>query len=251
MRMYKTVLICSALSAFLAFSCASKETMSVGQGQTQTPIAAAQGLLSLSHAEQLIIGKRYQEAVDIVTHVIESEGQSAYALTLRGVCWAKLNKPHFAFTDLIEATRIDYSSDTLVNIGNAERMFGHCERAADAYNKALILQPNDFQILVNLGSAYACYGESELSLAALDKARVINPNNEILWTNYAITYIGQGNFIEAQKAADMAISLNPSYFPIYKAKLQICKGLEADASCFTTAKDNYEKYKPAERSRLR
>lgn len=221
-----------AVALLAAFGCSSKDAT--------VESASASNLNSavLEEAEGLVYNQQYPQAIKLLNNYIDSNGNSAYALTLRSICYSKVNKPYFAMTDAIEATRINYSPETLVNVGNIERMFGHCERASDAYRQALVLAPGDYQIYANLASAYLCYGALDLAKGALDNANQLNPNDNIVLTNQAIYYVMSKDLDAARTSIDKAIALNPGYAPAYKVLENIC-GEKGDNSCVSDAKTQY------------
>lgn len=226
--------ICRFLFCFFllsALGCSPK-----AEPQTAAGVSSVDRLME---AEALMYERNYIHAIDIINSVIESEGPSAYALTLRGIAFAKTNKPNFAIMDLIEATRMDYSPTTLVNVGNAERMYGHCERAADAYQKALVLAPNDVEIMTNLASAYVCYGALDLAEAVFQKVYQFNQNNEILETNRAIFLAIKEEWGTARESAELAIRFNASYAPAYKVLSFIC-GKTGDSACYHEAERQHK-----------
>lgn len=214
---------------------ATQETVTAASPQQTDPII---------QAELLVFDQEYTAAIKLLSRIIEDEGPTAYALTLRGISYAKMNLPYPAFADLVEATRIYYSVETLMNVGNAERMFGFCERAADAFRKASALQPNDYQILNNLASAYLCYGKIDLGLEALQEARKHHANDEILLTNLAIAHSMKQNFEEARRAVEDALRLNGSYMPAHRTLYQICVKTD-DLACAQKANAQYESLKSA------
>ncbi|MBQ1265150.1 MAG: hypothetical protein IIY06_00070 [Proteobacteria bacterium] len=220
------------LFAFCLLGCPAKQDV-------QTASSSLTSYDRLVQAESMMYELNYVKAIDLLNGIIENEGPSAYALTLRGIAYAKTNKPNFAILDLIEATRIDYSPNTLMNVGNAERMFGHCERAADAYNKALVLAPDDIEILTNLISAYVCYGAMDLAEAAFKKVASLNQTNEIIETNRATYWATKEDWNNARAAAELAIKMNASYAPAYKTLMYVC-GKQGDNACHHEAERQHK-----------
>lgn len=212
--------------------CASKT-------ESQTAAHSLTSSDKLLEAESLMYGRNYMKAIEILNGVIENDGPTAYALTLRGIAYSKSNKPNYAMMDLIEATHIDYSPMTLVNVGNAERMFGHCERAADAYNKALALAPNDVEIMTNLVSAYVCYGAFDLAEATFQKLNQFNLNSEILETNRAQYFSMKEDWQAARESAELAVKINPAYAPAYKVLMHVC-GKMGDMACQNEAERQHK-----------
>ena len=182
--------------------------------------------------------RNYNQAADMATALMESEGASVRGLTLRGVSYAKINKPYWAFYDLIDATKIERSANTLMNLGNALRMFGYCTRAADAYKEALALAPTDPQIIINISSAYLCYGA--VADADLNYQKVFNnfPKDAIAYTTAGTLKALQEDYDQARKAAEKAINIDAFYNPAYKVLTIACRGL-GDNACVKEAEKQY------------
>lgn len=183
--------------------------------------------------------RNYKQAAEMATALMEEEGASVHGLTLRGVAYAKMNKPYWAFYDLIDATKIDRNANTLMNLGNALRMFGYCTRAADAYKEALALAPTDPQIIINISSAYLCYGA--IDDADLNYQKVFNnfPKDAIAYTTAGTLKALQEDYDQARKAAEKAINIDAFYKPAYKVLANACRGLN-DRTCVNEAEKQYK-----------
>ncbi len=234
----KKSFIATALTIVTALSCTAcggKQEQTVNTA-VNVPSSAEQ----LAQVEAYMYSRDYTNAIALATEVIDTEGPSAYALTLRGISYAKIEQQGDAYADLIEAVNINYSVETLVNLGNAERQFGHCERASDAFQKASILAPNDTQILTNLASAYLCYGALEQAVEIMNKTQQINPNDEILMTNWAIYYAMNDDYAQARVWAEKAIATNPSYPSAHQILSVACNKL-GDSNCAQNEAQQYDR----------
>ena len=130
---------------------------------------------------------------------------------------------------------------TLSNLGNALRMFGYCARAADAFEQALILKPNDVSLLLNLASSYACYGDLNSANENFAKAIPNFPQDPVAFTIAATLKSQQGDSESAVKAARKAIELDPNYLPAYKVLSVACRGID-DKSCVQEAEMFYKRH---------
>ncbi len=172
----------------------------------------------------------YREAITLATQLMDRDGKSLDALTMRGIAYAKLGEPYPAYADLLEATQMERSVDTLLNLGNALRMNGLCDRAIDAYKQALSLSPDNPEVIINMTNAYICLDDPD-NANALIQSTLANFSPDAIWyTNAAIIKNIQQQYDEARKAAELAISIDPNYRPAYQALYQICVN-QKDAAC--------------------
>ena len=141
--------------------------------------------------------------------------------------------------DLIEASKIDRNVDTLLNAGNALRMFGHCDRAADAYRQALALSPDNPEILMNLTSAYLCLADLDMANETIQKSFANFPQDAVAFLKHQA-----GEFAEARQAAEKAIEFDPNYVPAYQVLVLACRDLQ-DAGCSENAKNKVNSLKGA------
>lgn len=223
--------VACALAACGTLSCASQVQ--------STPIASqndAAGGGDYQDAVMLMHASRYSEAVDVSTRLMEAHGVSAAGLTVRGVSYAKLKKASLSFKDLLEATKISYSVETLLNLGNALRSFGYCARAADAYRHALILNGDNPKILINLSSAYACMGELDMANQMFARAIPHIQKDAVVYTVAATLKALGGALDEALVATDAAIARDASYWPAYGIRKRILDQLGRTQEAAETAK---------------
>ena len=218
------------LTAVTIVACGKKETQSATQEAIVTPYHAT----SVAFAN-----KDYQSAVELATAVMDRDGESVEGLTYRGVAYAKLNKPYYAFGDLLTAVSMDYNETTLMNLGAALRMFGYCARATDAFQQALALSPNNPRILINLSSSYMCYGEYDAAGEYFYQATQNFEKNAISYTNAAILKALEGDFEQSRTAANKALDMDALYKPAYKILAYACKNL-GDRDCANRAETQHK-----------
>jgi cytochrome c-type biogenesis protein CcmH/NrfG len=65
-------------------------------------------------------------------------------------------------------------ADALVHLGNAAYDAREFAQAADAYEKALKLRPNDPNVMTDLGTAYRYEGEVDKALELFRRARAVD-----------------------------------------------------------------------------
>lgn len=223
-----------ALAAGLCISCSKNAEV---EPATEEAVAEVS---SVDKALDIFYSKDYNETISFATDVINNEGESVEMLTIRGVAYAKADKQFLAFRDLNAAVKMEYSAYTLYNLGTALRMFGHCARAADAFQNALTLEPDNQAIIINLVSSYACYGDT--ASASEQFLKVVNnfPQDAIAFTSAAILKATIDENEEARTAAQKAVNLDPTYKPAYKVLEHTCQKL-GDSQCANQAKAEFNK----------
>ena len=85
------------------------------------------------------------------------------------------------------------------------------ERALQACDRAIQLNPLSAEAWVNKSIAYRKLGEHDAALACLDEAIEKIPDDAIIWNNYGNSLSDLGRSEEALAAYDRAIELNGSY----------------------------------------
>ena len=222
--------------AFLLISCSSSNAQSES-------VTAADAALQNSdpwvEVENMVYNADYKGAIAAATDLMDAEGKSVRGLTLRGIAYAKYNKQFNAYEDLIEATEMDRNFDTLMNIGNALRMYGHCDRASDAYRQALVLSPGNVEAIINLTSAYLCMGDLDMANQTIQESFAYFPKDAVAYTNVAILKHMSGDAEEARQAAKKALQADENYTPAWQVLYQACVSL-GDKACYTDAKQQHD-----------
>ena len=180
----------------LCASCSSSKTEVTPKAPVQEVTVAS----PYAEALDLFYAHRYKESAESATRVLDAQGSSLEGLTIRGLAYAKANLPKYAIVDLLKAVKMEYSVETLVNLGNALRSFGFCARAVDAYQHALSLDPGNPYILINMTSSYLCLEEVDMADATFVKAIPNLPQDAVAFTNAAILKDMQQDIPEALKA---------------------------------------------------
>ena len=100
-------------------------------------------------------------------------------------------------------------------LGSSAVQVGMLDKAINAFQKALSLNPNNSAIYSNMGVAFREKGMLNEAIEAFDKAIAINPNNTEAYYNKGIATQEQGNLEEAIIAYYKAILLKPNYADSY------------------------------------
>jgi tetratricopeptide (TPR) repeat protein len=106
---------------------------------------------------------------------------------------------------LQKALQIEPDSTAYTNIGTAYFFLKQFAEAAQAFEKAVALNPNDTQLIVNLGDAYHALGQAEKALATYQQAISVgfkelqtNPQDAPVLAEIALSYAKVGNLQESE-----------------------------------------------------
>jgi len=97
----------------------------------------------------------------------------------------------------------------LNNLGKAYNEKGFHENAAEAYKRALAINPSYPPLYANLGAAYAGIGQRELAVDNFMKAIALNPYDGAAHANLARAYAEEGRIEEAAAHYKKAAQINP------------------------------------------
>jgi len=104
------------------------------------------------------------------------------------------------FILLIHVAGAQTSSDWY-NIGFAFSESGEYNKAIEAYDKAINIDPNNAFAWNSKGYALAKLGENRRALEAYDKAIAINPNDEEAWLNKGVAHLFLGEYSKSIEAS--------------------------------------------------
>lgn len=99
--------------------------------------------------------------------------------------------------------------DQVFNEANELFNSGQYEKAAEAFDKVLKLNPNDYEALIRQGNAYIKIKEYTKSLNACEKAIQIKQNEAYAWNCKALALQNSQQYEVALEAHNTAIQLNP------------------------------------------
>jgi hypothetical protein len=100
--------------------------------------------------------------------------------------------------------------DSYYHLGRYYQAQNRLEQAADAYRKALAIDPNYADAHNGLGTIYAAEGNYKHALSEFNTAAAIEPAAARIYNNLGFLNLMQGNYAEAVTNLTKATSLDPS-----------------------------------------
>ena len=97
----------------------------------------------------------------------------------------KFDKAVELFSKSIE---IEQNSDVYMDLGNAYASMGEYDNAVDAFSKALLLDPNNGEILFDIGCVYLLQERLKKCIEYYNKAEAAGYDNVRLYMNMAAIY---------------------------------------------------------------
>ncbi len=101
------------------------------------------------------------------------------------------------------------STEALSVLGTAYHEAGDFAHAAQTFEKALAMSPNNKELYNNLGYSLFCAGFLEPALSAFDKALAIDPGYKHAWYNKGYSLHGAERLAEALECYVRAIEIDP------------------------------------------
>jgi tetratricopeptide (TPR) repeat protein len=115
------------------------------------------------------------------------------------------------FQGLKNQVNEETSAGNLNNEGNRLLGEGKVREAAEAYRKAVQLDPNNAQWQYNLFLALAKLGDKEGEKVALEKALQLDPNLATAHNDLGLVYLSEGKMNEAEREFRAALDIDPKF----------------------------------------
>lgn len=160
---------------------------------------------------------RYAQAVETFRRVTELSPDNARAFGNLGASYQLMGDFDQALAAYRRSLGLAATPVTYSNIGTLEFFSGHPKAAVDAYEAALRLNPNHFELWANLGDAYRWTPGLENKAAdayakAISLCRrelQLNPEEGAVHSVLALSLAKTGKAAEAEEQAQKALALNP------------------------------------------
>ncbi len=122
---------------------------------------------------------------------------------------------------LVVITGAKQDSEALESKGTTLFQSAKYDKALEAFDKAIEINPRDSVAWYNKGFALRKLGKSDEAIKAYDKAIEINPQDSRVWDGKGGALMELGKSDEAIKAFDKALEINPVDSVALAAKMHI------------------------------
>jgi len=203
-------------------------------------------------AQSFLKAAQYEKAEEIYKFLAQLTPEDAtlyYRTILSMYNEAKMHdKAIEAANKIIELNPDD--ADAVYNLGYMYFMLNKHKEAIQAFKRSLVLNPNFEYAYANIGNCSFQIKNYSQALWAYNKIVEINPENSDAWFNMAVSYMQLKRFNNALKALKKTIELRPNYAVAYYNLAVVYMNLHDNYS----ARDVYKqltKIDPAWAKRLR
>ncbi len=169
-------------------------------------------LISLSLAT-LHRNSLWGDKITLWSDAVSKSPLSARGHVNLGVSYAAEGMYRKGEKELLTALRSDDPPqfDIHLNLGSIYHKTGRMDTALKEYQKAAIIQPQDFRPRYGLGALYQQKGDAELAIREYQKVIELNPNDFRTYHNLGLLYQNSGDYETAIRYHKKALSLNPAY----------------------------------------
>lgn len=177
---------------------------------------------------------RYQEAITTFERGNQME-QSLGFLSNIGICYNALGDHKGAIDSYDRALLLDPgNSQVLYNKGNALYKDTQYTEALNAYQESLAQDPSNINAMIAAGRALTTLGRYDEALKLINQVIEIAPDDPLIWNAKAIALCGLGKNSEALDAVDQAIMIdaNNSDFHLTKKVILNALGKKPKASIY-------------------
>lgn len=146
----------------------------------------------------------------------------------------KFDKAVELFSKSIE---IEQNSDVYMDLGNAYASMGEYDNAVDAFSKALLLDPNNGEILFDIGCVYLLQERLKKCIEYYNKAEAAGYDNVRLYMNMAAIYNALKDKQMELRCYTKAIDKDPMMGELYVKKVMLFVDLQRYAEALETLDD--------------
>ncbi|HEY1215244.1 MAG TPA: tetratricopeptide repeat protein [Bryobacteraceae bacterium] len=144
-------------------------------------------------------------------HQSRTELAQSKKLILDGIEFIKRARWQEAKTQLTESSKLSPQLPaSYYHLGQSEATLGESTKAAEAYQKALVLAPDYAKAHMPLGILFARTGQAEAGLRELRDAVLSDPDLADAHYNLALLLMSAGNKRETLSELSAALALDPS-----------------------------------------
>ncbi len=165
----------------------------------------------LTEAVRLINSELYKEAIILLRDLVEKHPDSLEGWYNLGIALTEAGKLDEAEEAYDEALAIDNQVfEIWFNKGNVLYELGDFKKAKECYEKALELDTDDAEAWNNLGNTYSRLTEGQKAIEAYTKAVALRPNYAEALYNKANAHFIEHENEHAIAYAEMALEIDPS-----------------------------------------
>ncbi|HNB13988.1 MAG TPA: tetratricopeptide repeat protein [Candidatus Obscuribacter sp.] len=180
--------------------------------------------------------KLFQEAVNLGHRGLNAR-ERALIYNDWGVALFRVGMAEEAGQKLMEAADMDPTSvEPCMNLGLVSVQLGEFERAADAFEKTLALEPESRDLRVYLAVTLILLNQCELAIERMDEKAPDNPGQYEFWLGHA--HLGAGNYEQAARYFAQVLQDTP-------ANYQAVDGLGCALMLSGNYEDAIERFKTA------
>ena len=170
-----------------------------------------ESMLKLSEIH--LIRKNYREAIENADKAIVVDKSNPLPYFIKGYIFAEAGDTVNAIKNYLEAIdRNQEYYDAYMQLGLIYSTVGN-RIAIDYFNNALNIDPQSIEAIYALAMFYQQAGDAENAIAAYNKLILLDPQN--VYANYNLGYVHlvlMGDFEQAIDFFDKALALKPDYF---------------------------------------
>ncbi len=179
--------------------------------------AHSQESVWFAKGEKLYNQKKYDEALQAFTKVLELNNKNKEAYYYRGICNLFQGNIYEAISDFTETIALDSnSSDAYNNRGLCYGYTGELEKSVDDFKKAISIDKNFSKAYLNLGSAYLSLEKPDDAIQILNKVVELDSNNAENYFIRGSAYLYLKDYEKGKKdfsrAIEKGLKNNKSYF---------------------------------------
>ena len=169
--------------------------------------------------DTFISEKNRKEIIDMIEQMLNhiSKDKQPKLLT-------KLGEYRYANGDITDAINcFELALKINPNLANVHKKIANLftmkidtlDNAIKHYNKAMSINPNDFELFNNIAAILVIQKKEKLAIENYKKALVLNPTAIKVYDNLANLLMQEKRFDEAFEILEKALSIEPNYFDIY------------------------------------
>ncbi len=166
--------------------------------------------IKLSTAHILARLGEYDDALEEVITLLDSEPKNPGYLRLIGFCQEKLNKNDEAIETYERLSRVAKTSEKpFIYLGSVYFRIGNIDKAIASYQKATEINPNDAASLEALGSAWYQAERNDEAIDAYKRALAVDPEFAEAHNSLGTVYYATGEIEQAMLSVQRALNLDP------------------------------------------